>query len=267
MRNSSNDAHALLLHPESLGHLEDQGRGELKQEGHLLHRRPMVRKLERLFRLLAANVEAKATTTRPARELQQIRIANQRQIKKQNSGEQATRPEVEVENHAAPTEEQHNNPPSEPTLEERREKARKKKKRMPKRPFMPQGTEGSQVPQEEQVEIPLSQSAPPAMDSGVLTSSLPEQRPVLNLPTPPTSLAAPSFNPISRPFRPKQRIFRAPIPSSNIEVPPAPHVGPAPNSTNPDAISAETLAAASGTTSLRLFKHIPTPGFKPPKQN
>ncbi|MED6153033.1 hypothetical protein PIB30_097633, partial [Stylosanthes scabra] len=127
-----------------------------------------------------------------------------------------------------------------------------------------QGTEGTHNPQdsqEPQVEIPLSQSAPPIVD--------PIERPILNLPTPPAPLSTPSFNPMNRPFRPKQRIFKAPTTSLNTEVPPepAPQVAQPPNPSNPDAISAETLAAASGTTASRLFRHIPTPGFKAPNQD
>ncbi|MED6114950.1 hypothetical protein PIB30_085453 [Stylosanthes scabra] len=97
----------------------------------------------------------------------------------------------------------------------------------------------------------------------------PVERSILNLPTPPAPLSTPSLNPMNRPFQPKQRIFRAPTTSLNTEVPPepAPQVAPPPNPSNPDAISAETLAAASGTTASRLFRHIPTPGFKAPNKD
>ncbi|MED6110504.1 hypothetical protein PIB30_043675 [Stylosanthes scabra] len=55
-------------------------------------------------------------------------------------------------------------------------KVRKNKKKMPKKPFVPREPEGIQVSQEPQVEIPLSQSAPPIVDPGVMNYSMPPQR-------------------------------------------------------------------------------------------
>ncbi|MED6138684.1 hypothetical protein PIB30_076770 [Stylosanthes scabra] len=138
---------------------------------------------------------------------------------------------------------------------------------MPNKPFVPQRTEGSQVPQEPQVEIPLSQSAPPCRGFWNCQLFYASTKANLEFANSSCTPNTPSFNLIKRHFRPKQRIFRAPTPFLNLAVPPAPHVGLATNPSNLDDISAETLAAASETTSSRLFKHIPTPGVKPPNQD
>ncbi|MED6165367.1 hypothetical protein PIB30_098901 [Stylosanthes scabra] len=147
---------------------------------------------------------------------------------------------------------------------------------MPKRPH---------VPTDPREEIPLSQSAPSAADSdtGVSPNPQPQAAPTFVIPVPPP------LPKTLRPFRPKQRIFRPPVPLHDVlfssrpaqppfastqnpaappKQPPIPQVQPpvVTSTSNANAISQETVAAARGTTAERLFKFIPTPNYKPPTQ-
>ncbi|MED6214555.1 hypothetical protein PIB30_104106, partial [Stylosanthes scabra] len=120
-------------------------------------------------------------------------------------------------------------------------------------------------------EIPVSQSAPPT-DSEC--GSQPQMAKKFTIPIPPPMPKA------METMRPKQKIFRPPVPFGDVHfsirpTEPAPPPQPAPTpqqqapppnhhhpnnetssgttSSNPNALSHETIAAARGTTSERIF--------------
>ncbi|MED6208888.1 hypothetical protein PIB30_049336 [Stylosanthes scabra] len=139
--------------------------------------------------------------------------------------------------------------------------------------------------------MPVSQSAPTNANGN---DSQPQVSPKFTIPVPPPM---PKF--LQR-LRPKQKIFRPPAPFREVQfstnhaqpssVPlstPIPHQQPLvpqqqpprpmqqqpnpqqqpqipPIPSNPNALSQETMAAARGTTSERIFNFMPTPNFKPP---
>ncbi|MED6129664.1 hypothetical protein PIB30_110162 [Stylosanthes scabra] len=167
----------------------------------------------------------------------------------------------------------------EPSLDDILDKARRQKKKMPKKP---------NVPQDPRDEIPVSQSAPPVMqEDGHGNAAHTKARPTFTIPVPPPMPKA------LQKLRPKQKIFRPPTPFQDIQFnihpaqpryPPTQppqnqsttiHPGPVPNqpppnrpsSSNLNAISPETIVATLGSTAKRLYQFMPTPNFRPPKQN
>ncbi|MED6205677.1 hypothetical protein PIB30_019976 [Stylosanthes scabra] len=154
---------------------------------------------------------------------------------------------------------------------------------MPKRPHVPTTIAD---------EMPVSQSAPTNANGN---DSQPQVAPKFTIPVPPPM---PKF--LQR-LRPKQKIFRPPAsfrdvqfstnhaePSSVPLSTPIPHQQPPvpqqqpprpmqqqpnpqqqpqipPIPSHPNVLSQETMAAARGTTSERIFNFMPTPNFKPPR--
>ncbi|MED6193954.1 hypothetical protein PIB30_023970 [Stylosanthes scabra] len=90
------------------------------------------------------------------------------------------------------------------------------------------------------------------------------ERPILMMPTPRIT------QPIQRPFRVKQRIFRSPTPlqgvSSPAETPPRQPSQHNVGSTS-DGLSSETIAAVAETTLSRIIKQLTKPTFNPPRKN
>ncbi|MED6111882.1 hypothetical protein PIB30_056420 [Stylosanthes scabra] len=101
-------------------------------------------------------------------------------------------------------------------------------------------------------------------------------------PQAPTTFVIPVPPPMPKtfqPLRPKQRIFRPLAFLSDVrfsthpaqppqQQPPIPQVQPPvmSSTSNSDAISQGTTAAARGATTESLFNFMPTPNFKPPTQ-
>ncbi|MED6128475.1 hypothetical protein PIB30_098268 [Stylosanthes scabra] len=137
---------------------------------------------------------------------------------------------------------------------------------MPKRPH---------VPSDPREEIPLSQFVPPSIGNDAETNSQPQAAPTFVIPVPPPMPKS------MRPLRPKQRILRSPTPFSDVAFSTR-HAQPAaittqnlpihqqqplipqgqpqaiPSTSNQDAPSQETVAAARGTTPEMIFNFMPT---------
>ncbi|MED6206539.1 hypothetical protein PIB30_027763 [Stylosanthes scabra] len=110
------------------------------------------------------------------------------------------------------------------------EKARKNKKKMP----LKHGVRVKPPKHRPQTdEIPISQIAPTAEEHGNASQNSGINQPMESSYAP--TLQSRMKQPITRPQ-------------------------------NPSGVSNETLAATSSGTAARLFKFMPTPGFKPPRQ-
>ncbi|MED6159205.1 hypothetical protein PIB30_040142 [Stylosanthes scabra] len=148
-----------------------------------------------------------------------------------------------------------------PTIEDVIVRARKQNKKMPKR---------AHVPATQAEEILVSQSAPPT-DSE--RGSQPHMAQKFTIPVPPPQKIfrppAP-FGDVHFSVHPTQPAPPQPAPTPQQQAPPPNHQHPnnaassGTTSSNPNALSQETIAAARGTTSERILEFMPTPKFRPP---
>ncbi|MED6146695.1 hypothetical protein PIB30_036931 [Stylosanthes scabra] len=136
------------------------------------------------------------------------------------------------------------------------ERAKKNKKKIPK-----PGVRVKPPKKKAQTEeIPISQGAPNTEEHGNGSQNLGQDVP----PQPINSLGHQATQ------RMKQPIIRPQIPPPTTPNSIIATIGPTlknnTQSYGPRGVSAETMAATSSGTAARLFRYMPTPGFKPPRQ-